>query len=512
MTSVGPPRPRFAGSHSTLESEYDLTVLKAHRNRVLGTIAALLAALGGLAGGAAASPPPKVLQVSTQPSLFPTFDASVSDYVVRCQPSNEVQVSVSTPQNVRASVDGGPWSKGNFTQTVSLSTGQSFDITFIKSHVATTYFIRCLPSDFPTSTATRDGPTQAEWYAVAPSIGIAPPGESHQYVAFFDNNGVPVWWMRSVGSTIPLDAKLLPNGDVAWLHLTFNSPAGAEEHRLDGSLVRTLNTVPGGADQHDIQLLPNGDYLMGLTFGRSGVDMSSCGGSTSGTLWDFELQELSPNGGLVWLWRASDHIPFSEVTARWQSQCATGGDIYHWNSVEPDGDGYVLSFRHLDAVYRIDRGTGAIDWKLGGVPRPESLTVFGDPLSAVSTFCGQHDARVLDDGSVTVFDNGTGCRPSRAVRFAIDDTAQTATLLEDVRDSDGASSGCCGSTRRLPDGDWVSQWGNNPYLTEQTGTGVSVFKLSFTQGSFSYRANPVLPGELSRAALRAGMNAQYPRP
>src|SRR5207249_6682351 len=88
----------------------------------------------------------------------------------------------------------------------------------IKSRVATTYFIRCLPSDFPTFTATRNGPTQAKFYAVAPSLGGAPPGESRQYVAFFDKNGVPMWWMPSAGSTIPLDAKLLPNGNVAWLH------------------------------------------------------------------------------------------------------------------------------------------------------------------------------------------------------------------------------------------------------------------------------------------------------
>ena len=488
---------------------------KAPRNRVLGTIVALLAALGVLAGDAAANPPPTTLDVSTQPSLFPTFDASVSDYVVRCQPSNDVLVSVSTPQNVKALVDGGPWGKGKFTQTVSLSAGQSFDITFIKSHVATTYFIRCLPSDFPTFTATPNGPTQAEWYTVAPSLGVVPPGESQQYLAFFDNNGVPVWWMPSAGSTIPLDAKLLPNGDIAWLHFLGVGPPGAEEHQLDGSLVRKLDTVPGGADHHDLQLLPNGDYLMGLTFSQSPVDMSSCGGPTAGTLQDFELQELSPNGDLVWSWLASKHIPLTEVTARWQSQCATGGDIYHWNSVEPDGDGYVLSFRHLDAVYRINRGTGAIDWKLGGASRPESLTVVDDPLSAVSTFCGQHDARVLADGSLTVFDDGTGCnRPSRAVRFAIDDTTAlpTATLLEDIRDSDGAGAVCCGSTRRLPDGNWVTQWGNNSYFTEQTWTGAPVFKLSFTQGLFSYRADPVLPGQLSREALRAGMDVQYPRP
>jgi hypothetical protein len=487
-------------------------VLKTLRNRVLA-IVAVPAALGGLAGGVSAETLPAALQVSTQPVLLPGFDASVHDYVVRCEPSNEVEVSVSTPGNVNVSVDSGPLSTGSLTQTVSLSVGQSFDISVIESGVTRTYFIRCLPSDFPTFTATRAGPTRAQWYAVAPSLGTAPPGESQDYVAFFDNNGVPVWWMPSAGGSIPVDFKLLPNGNVVWSH--FGRNPGAEEHRLNGELVRTLDTVPAGADAHDIRLLGNGHYLLGRSFVRSGFDMSSCGGSTSGDLTDFELQELSPNGGPpVWSWTASEHIRVSEVTDRWQSQCTTGGDIYHWNSVARDGDGYVLSFRNLDAVYRIDRATGAIDWKLGGVRRQrKSLEVIGDQLSDVSTFCGQHDARMLPGRTLTVFDDGSGCdRPSRDVRFAIDETARTATLIKDLRDSDDATSFCCGSTRRLPGPRWVTQWGNNPYLTEQTPAGVVVFKLSFTPGLWSYRANPVLPGRLSRAALRAGMNAQYPRP
>jgi arylsulfotransferase ASST/concanavalin A-like lectin/glucanase superfamily protein len=488
--------------------------LSVSRNGVLGVFVAVLLALGVLASGAT-SQASAALQVSTQPSLFPSFDPSVPDYVVRCEPADSVQVSVSTPQGTSVSVDGGPSRGGSFTQTVSLRAGQRFNITVIKSSVSTNYVIRCLPSDFPAFTATRSGPMEAQWYVVAPGLGGAPPGVSQQYVAFFDRDGVPVWWMRSAGSTVPLDAKLLANGDVAWLHAFPSSNPGAEEHRLNGSLVRTLDTVTSGADHHDIQLLPNGDYLVGRYFDRSGVDMSACGGSTTGHLVDFELQELTPDGALVWSWRASDHIPLSEVAVEWQDQCSAdgSGDVYHWNAVEPDGDGYVLSFRHLDAVYRIDKATGAIDWKLGGVPRPESLTVVGDPLSAVSTFCGQHDARVLSDGSLTVHDNGTRCnRSPRAVRFAIDTTANppTATLLEDLTDGDATNSGCCGSARRLPGGDWVTDWGSNPYVTELTATGVRVFKLSFT-GLFSYRANPVLPGQVTRRALREGMNAQYPR-
>jgi hypothetical protein len=477
-------------------------------------LAAALGATGGQAASAAAAAP-KVLQVSTSPKLFPErFRPSVRDYVVRCGQAGRVRVAVSAPRGTSVSVDRARERRGSFRQTVTLEVGQSFEIVARPGQRTRSYSVRCLPSDFPRFWATRSGQTQAKWYALAPNMHEPrelPPGVSHEYAALFDNNGVPVWWMRSAGHTKAKDVKLLPNGNIAWMHL---GRTGMEEHRLDGSMVRTLNTVGTGADAHDLQLAPNGNYLMGRYFDRFDVDMSSCGGSKSRKLIDFELQELTPEGELVWSWRASDHIPFTEITKRWRFQCTTGsGDIYHWNSVEPDGGGYVLSFRHLDAVYRIERSTGAIDWKLGGERRAQSLKVVGDPLSRTSTFGAQHDARVLRDGTITVHDNGGGYnRPPRATRFAINESRNTARLLEDVRDPQAPRSTCCGSSRRLPGGNWVSAWGANPYVTEQKRNGERVFKLSFAQELFSYTANPVLPGQLSQAALRAGMDAQHPRP
>src|SRR4051812_46255843 len=105
--------------------ERELVGLECPRRAVLRRLMALLAALGVLAGlgGSAVAKPPSQLQISTQPSLFPTFDQSVTDYVVRCQPSNEVQVSVSAPGNTKVSVDDGQQRGGTFTQTVSLSAG-----------------------------------------------------------------------------------------------------------------------------------------------------------------------------------------------------------------------------------------------------------------------------------------------------------------------------------------------------------------------------------------------------
>ena len=84
-------------------------------------------------------------------------------------------------------------------------------------------------------------------------------------------------------------------------------------------------------------------------------------------------------------------------------------------------------------------------------------------------------------------------------------------MLEDVEDADTAESACCGSTRRLPGGHWVTSWGFNDYVTEQDASGARVFTLTFTQNFASYRASPLLPGVVSPAELRAGMDAQFPR-
>ena len=106
---------------------------------------------------------------------------------------------------------------------------------------------------------------------------------------------------------------------------------------------------------------------------------------------------MSPGGQLVWDWKTQDHIALAETGRWWPLAIGFDYDLVHWNSIQPAGNGSVIaSFRHLDAVYKIDKSTGAIVWKLGGTSRPESLNVIGDPFAY--TFGGQHDARLLPTG------------------------------------------------------------------------------------------------------------------
>src|SRR5919204_1748467 len=151
-------------------------------------------------------------------------------------------------------------------------------------------------------------------------------------------------------------------------------------------------------------------------------------------------------------------------------------------------------------------GTGDIAWKLGGTTTPDSLKVKDDPRSY--PLGGQHDARLLGDGTLTLFNNRTfldNHRP-RVERFRINQTNGTARLLQSITDSGVDASGCCGSARRLPNRDWLIDWGgyeNNP-IGGYTPGGERTFLLRFkASAGYSYRAQPV-PATISARDLREG--------
>ena len=465
-------------------------------------------------------PPPDsdLPSLATDPALFPQFDADEADYVVRCQPETPVQVAVDSPDGTAVSVDGAPFRGGDFTQGVAIDLSEAFQVRARTANGReVTYHVRCLPSAFPNWTVERPGEPQSQWYIITPGSDPNP-----RYVMMFDNRGVPVWWFHAAVS--PVDASVLPNGNLAWFHHlggTFGIDAqfGYEERTLQGKFVRGIKTVGSPTDLHDLKMLPNGNYLL-LTYPpRDHVDLSPYGGPADATVVDSEVQEIEPDGDLVWSWNSKDHISLDEVDRWWPSVLGfptqlrdgrTAYDPVHINSVEPDGDGLIISTRHTDSIYRILRPSGTVDWKLGGTDTPQRLTMVDDPIASTS-FGGQHDARREPDGTVALHDNGTGRgRPPRAVRYRLDLTARTASLVEDVRDTAAPSSFCCGSTRKVDGGNWVSGWGGLPFFVEQTPAGDVVLRVRYEDG-FSYRAIPVEPGVLSAQQVRDAMDAMNPR-
>ena len=481
--------------------------------RLLRLTPALLAlvALGVLVPNVAQA----TVTVSAKPALYPAFQRDVTDYVSRCKTGKPLVLSGTATGGEKVKVGSRPAHSGQFTESLNRNAGGGITVRVTSSSRPRTFHIRCLPSDFPKWDVSRPGKPQAQWYVVTP-IGTQHKG----YLAVFNSRAVPVWW-RYAGSYGPWDAKPMPGGTIAWTHYLgdpFGQPgaSGYEEHRLDGGLVRRIRAFGVPTDTHELQRMSNGDYLVISYVPRTGVDLSPYGGPENAKVYDGVIQELTPAGTVKWEWRSNDHFDPS-ATGRWlpilvdrESKKPASEryyDLVHLNSVEPEGDGFVVSARHLDAVFRINHD-GSIDWKLGGTNLPgKSLVVMNDP-NGDPPIGGSHDARLWTDGSVTVFDNETLTgRAPRAVRYAIDPLARTATFMEEVRDSRVTQSIFGGSARKLPGGDWVVYWGGSTLVTEQTDKGAPVLSISFRNGRWGYRAAPVVPGQLSAKTLRNGMDA-----
>jgi hypothetical protein len=453
------------------------------------------------------------VKLTTEPKLKPSFKRYVSDFVSRCEPGKPLRFRVEATDGYKVAVGGQPARSGEFTAGVVRRVGDQVSVRVTADGRTTTHHVRCLPQDFPGYSVKRYREPQAKWYVLTP---IGP--KTQGYVAIFDSRGVPVWWWHT-SAYGPWDGKVLENGNVLWSR-QFNDRFGlrpdeaAEEHRLDGSLVRTLQTEGSPTDMHDAVLTPEGNYLMDTYRRRCCVDLRAHGGPKQAVVYDGEIQELTPAGKVVWRWSSKDHFKLRETT--WWRHIKKGSenappsergyDLVHINSMDPDGDGIVVSARFIDAVFRIDKKTGDIDWKIGGVHRKESLEVLDDPLGD-HPLDGNHDARVYPGHSVTVHDNGTSeHRPPRALRYRIDAKKRTAKLLEDIEPK-YPFSGWGGSARKLPAGNWVVYWGGNDRMSEIAPGNEKVLDLTFHDRHWSYRAIPVPRGQLGAAAIRRGMSA-----
>lgn len=450
-------------------------------------------------------PPPDPTSVESVPPLVPAFDPAVSDYTVACD-GTPLTISARPTPEAAVAVDGGSLESEAFEAEVPLQENQAFEFAVEEAGDTRAYHVRCLPSDFSTWEYERLREPHHAFYLAAPSLFTG----SKPYAVIFDANGVPVWWYKDEPG--PIDAKFLPDGRLAWWGQQGPLDDGYEIRDLDGETLDVIRFVGFSTDIHELQET-GGNFLLTAYRPRTGVDLTEFGGGVDDEVIDGVVQEVDADENVIWEWSTEGHVGLQETGRWWPSLLAnsTARDVVHMNAVEPVGDDAILiSLRHTDAVYKIDKATGNVIWKLGGSWTPKSLAVVGDAHAAYP-LGGQHDVRLLPDGTITVYDNRTNIPGSpRGVRYQIDEVAKTATLVEEVTDPLVPSSFCCGSARRSADGSWLFSWGGRSLVTEFDAEGNRTFRLGFGGTAFSYRAVPA-PDSLAAEALRAGMDTMHPR-
>ena len=313
-----------------------------------------------------------------------------------------------------------------------------------------------------------------------------------------DERGEPVWfqpisrelWLSNFRATRYRGQPVL-----TWWEgkMTLQGYGRGEGVILDSSyreLARVRAANGRHIDVHEFLLTPQGTALF-VCYPESVIaDLSPYGGPTNAAIQQSIIQEVDVQSGQLLLeWKSLDHIPIEES----YQPPANLYDYFHLNSIYvlPDGN-LLISARCTWAVYKLDRQTGNVIWRLGGKRSDFEL---GEDAG----FAWQHDARqpsastitLFDDGDAE-FDDGSGMSSpetqSRGVVLNVDEARRTAQLARSYRHPKPLVANAMGSFQTLPSGHVVIGWGSASVTSEFTPDGKLLADWTMGSKHSSYRA------------------------
>ncbi len=324
--------------------------------------------------------------------------------------------------------------------------------------------------------------------------GLVPLPNAIQGPEILDSQGRPVWFLPLAGNQIASDFRIQTyQGQqvLTWAQgpgFELEQPGLTTDYICDNTYT-VIATVQAGngynADEHEFQLTPENTALITI-YNTVPADLSSLGGPANGLVLEGVAQEIDvATGSVVMEWHSLGHVALTESYMPVPTSASTPYDYFHINSVKLDTDGNLLiSSRHTSTVFKVNRTTGAIIWRLGG-----KLSDF--TLGPGLPFAYQHDVEAVDSSTLRIFDNESDGVPvlpaSRVIWVSHDDTTMAATLLRSVQHPDGLSVLAEGSGQSLANGDTFVDWGILGRYSEFDPGGNLIFDASLAGGYSSYR-------------------------
>lgn len=312
-----------------------------------------------------------------------------------------------------------------------------------------------------------------------------------------DDDGSPVWFRPLTSGTAAFDLRAQTyQGQpvLTWWEGAIDPTAGwgRGTYLIADTSYRIIGRVQAAAglfgDLHDFTITDRDTALI-TVYHPTSADLTAVGGTASAPLLDSGLQEIDIATGKVLLeWLGSSHLDLSESYEPLPKTAGTPWDFLHANSISVDTDGnLLLSARHTWAVYKIDRTTGEVMWRLGG--KRSDFTI-----GEGAEFSWQHHVVSRGTDTISVFDNGSGTvqtePQSRGMVVALDHKTNTARLRKAFAHpgGNGLSAASQGSMEVLSDGGAFVGWGQLPNLTEFAPDGSVRFDAAFPTGGSTYRA------------------------
>jgi hypothetical protein len=325
-----------------------------------------------------------------------------------------------------------------------------------------------------------------------------------------DDHGRLVWFRRTSDVAINFRRQIYKGRPVLtwWEGAISKIGTGEGEGVIVDDRYREIARVRAGnglhADVHELLLTPQGTALITI-YEEKAVDLTAIGGPAAHPTLDSIVQEVDiASGKVLFEWRSLDHISLTDT----YSPILTPFDYFHINSIDVDlDDNLLISARNTWGVYKLDRKTGEVLWRLGSKTSDFEL-------GPGALFMYQHDARAHSDGTLTLYDDGTGnaTHPSRAIRIGLSLADRRAVLLQEFAHPKPITAFAMGNAQFLANGNVVVGWGTEPYVTEFDPLGDVVFDATFDGGAWNYRAfrngwtgRPTHPPSV--AAVRRGADA-----
>jgi len=239
------------------------------------------------------------------------------------------------------------------------------------------------------------------------------------------------------------------------------------------------------ADLHDFHITPQ-DTAVLTVFDPIDCDLAAVGGPHNGAVTDAIFQEIDLRTGLVRReWHSLDHVPLSDSYSSAKTTSTEWPfDFFHLNSIDQLPSGRTLiSARNTWTLYELNTLTGQILLRIGG--RHSEVKLAGGTATAF-----QHDATMLENGTISIFDNGgvPKVQPqSLGLVVSVNPVTKTDTLVAQFAHPTALSSGSQGDIQQLANGDMFIGWGAEPYFSEFSASGALLLD-GHMHGSYeSYR-------------------------
>jgi hypothetical protein len=337
-----------------------------------------------------------------------------------------------------------------------------------------------------TQLGSQPAPGSTPRFILLAPMNAVPASDPQQGLMMLDRQGRLVWFAPSGDPRFNLDVQSYAGKPVlTWWQGSVSNAHGNGVGEVGDDAYHPIQVIRAGhglqTDLHDLQLTARGTALI-TAYETTTTDLSSIGGSSKGQVFIGHVQEVDLTTGRVLLdWNSLDHVGIGE-SLQPAPHTGQGYDYFHLNSVAEMDDGHLLiSARNTCTLYKVDRSTGQILWRLGGARSDFSV-------SSAARFWWQHDARPHGSSVISVFDNAgpDKAKQSRGVVLSI--KRKRVELTRAFLHPAGFIAGTLGNVQLLRDGGAFVGWGSQSYFSQYAPDGTLILDGQLPVGVRSYRA------------------------